>query len=144
MDIQKTLSEKQNASLAMSEEDLLKYVVKKNNLIFIGSVLDVDKPPREWSGCGNSYQTVKYKIVRIIKGQYGASEISVDHVVVYGSKTAQAGDTPGLSRSMFSPNNELIIFARKADSGRWKDTDEVHGALPATDEWQQKVESVIR
>ncbi len=144
MDQQKIISEKQNPPLAMTEEESLKDLVKRNNLIFIGSLLELGKPPNDWSGCGNAFQSAKYKIVRIIKGQYGASEISVEHVVVYGSKTAQPGETPGLLSSMFSPNNELIVFARKTDSGKWKDTNEVHGALPATDEWQQKVEAALR
>jgi hypothetical protein len=133
----------QSKPLAMSEEDSLKALAKKNNLIFIGSLMELGNPPNDWSGCGNSYQRAKYKIVRLIKGQYGASEISVDHVVVYGSKTAQAGETPELSRSMFSPNNELIVFARKTDSGHWRDTSEDLGVLPATEEWQQKVEHAL-
>ena len=144
MDQQKISVEKQNPPLAMTEEESLKDLVKRNNLIFIGSLIELGKPPNDWSGCGNSFQSAKYKILRIIRGQYGASEISVEHVVVYGSKTAQPGETPGLSSSMFSPNNELIVFAKKTDSGRWKDTNEVYGALPATDEWQKKVESAIR
>ena len=93
---------------------------------------------------GMRFKALNIRSCRIIKGQYGASEISVEHVVVYGSKTAQPGETPGLLSSMFSPNNELIVFARKTDSGKWKDTNEVHGALPATDEWQQKVEAALR
>jgi hypothetical protein len=143
MNPQRISVEKQSLPLARSEDDALKDVVKTNQLIFVGALLELGPQPNDWSGYASAFQNARYKIVRIMKGAYGASEISVNHIVVYGSKTAQAGETPGLSSSLFSPNNELIVFAKKTESGQWKDTDEILGTLPATDQWVRKVEIAL-
>jgi hypothetical protein len=133
----------QNVSLALTEEESLRKLVQQNELIFIGSVLALGKPPKSWSGFFLSYQPVKYKIEKLLKGQYGASEISVEHIIVSGSPTAQSGDTPGLSPSLFAVGSRLIVSAQKADNGIWKDLDDEFGALKS-DQWEKKIEAAIR
>jgi len=127
----------------LTEQESLQQFVRKSDLVFVGVLLSLGKPPLYWSGGSNAYQTAKYKVERILKGQYGASEISIDHVLVWGSRTAESGETPGLSRNLFAVNSRLIVGARRADSGIWKALDEDYGALPATDEWIRKINSAL-
>src|SRR5687767_7374990 len=94
-----------------TEEDLLKQAIQENELIFVGSVLDVGDPPSYWSGYFPAYQTVRYKTETLVKGSVTDPQINVDHVVVQNSKTAESGDTPGLSRKMFLTGAKIIVFA---------------------------------
>lgn len=127
--------------LQLTEEESLKELVAESDLIFVGVVLSLGKPPQNWSGFFTEYQSVKYRIERTIKGVYGANEISVDHVLVSGSKTAAPSTgSPALSPQIFASQAQLIVSARKSNSGIWKSLDESYGALPATPEWIEKIE----
>jgi len=125
-------------------EGYLRELSKEMDLIFVGTVVSVGNPPHGWSGYGGSYQTVTYKVEKILKGKQETPQISVQHIVVYGSNTAQHGEKPGLSSELFAPNAKLIVSAQKTDEGRWKALSEDASALPATDEWLRKMESAIR
>ena len=129
--------------LELTEKQSLEELAARSDLIFIGVVLRLEKPPQNWSGYLTEYQTAQYRVERLLKGAYPAPEISVDHVVVSGSKTA-AAESPALSSSLFSREAKLIVSVRKADNGLWKSLDEDYGALPATPEWIGKMESALR
>lgn len=129
--------------LQLTEEESLKELAGESDLVFIGTVQNLGKPAANWSGFFTEYQQVKYGIDRVLKGTYGAGEITVDHVLVSGSKTAASTDKPGLSSRLFEANAKLIISARKSPSGAWKSLDENFGALPATEEWVKKVEAAV-
>ncbi|HSP06176.1 MAG TPA: hypothetical protein VLR94_03320 [Acidobacteriota bacterium] len=129
--------------LELTEEQNLEELAAQSDLIFVGVVLQLGRPPQNWSGHLTEYQTVQYRVERLLKGKHAAEGISVDHVVVSGSKTA-AEKSPALSPSLFSVNAKLIVSARKANSGLWKALDENYGAIPATPEWIAKVESALR
>lgn len=131
-------------SLAAAQEERLQEIAQKSDLVFTGTVVSVGEAPGDWSGYTNTYQTVRYKVDRVLKGKETAREISVDHVVVYGGLTAQPGETPGLSTELFSVNAKLIVLARKAQSGAYKGLNENYSAVPATAEWLKKVESALR
>ncbi len=135
--------ETENNSPVQIAEGYLHELVRESHLVFIGTVLSLGKPPLDWSGYGSAYQTVNYKVEKILKGQHSTPEIAINHVVVYGSKTAQQGETPGLSPDLFAVNAKLIVSAQKTQSGVWKALAEDTGALPATQEWLQKMESAI-
>jgi len=125
-------------------EGYLREISREMDLIFVGTVVSVGNPPRGWSGYGGSYQTVTYKVDKILKGQYETSQISIQHIVVYGSNTAENGEKPGLSSELFVINAKLIVSTQKTDDGKWKALSEDSGALPATREWLQKIESALR
>ena len=129
--------------LALTEEESIQQLVKDSDLIFTGTLLAAGTAPDSWSGGSNSYQSVRYKIDKILKGQYGSPEISVDHVVVYGGKTARSGEIPGLSDQLFAPKAKLIVGAQRTDTGSWKALDEDYSALPATDDWLRKIQKEI-
>jgi len=125
-------------------EGYLRELSKGMDLIFVGTVVSIGNAPRGWSGYGGSYQTITYKVEKILKGQLETPQISVQHIVVYGSNTAQRGEKPGLSSELFATNAKLIVSAQKTDEGKWKALSEDASALPATDEWLKKMESALR
>ena len=143
MDGQNVPVEETNLPLARTEEEYLKDLAETSELIFIGVLLGLEKPPLFWSGHSNSYQAARYKVEKILKGKYEAPEISVDHVLVYESSTAQSGETPHLSRALFATNSKLIISANSTTKG-WKSLNEEYGALPANEEWLQKIDVALR
>ena len=134
-----------NKSLAVEEAEVdLRELAQKSDLVFVGTVRSVGRAPIDWSGYGNTYQTVQYKVERVFKGENTQAEISIDHVVVYGSKTAQPGDTPGLSTDLFAPNAKLLVSARKSQSGAYKSLSDNYGAMPATETLLKKMEAALR
>jgi hypothetical protein len=130
--------------LTVASDESLQEQVRESDIVFIGSVISLGKPPNGWSGYGNSYQTVNYKVEKILKGTYTKPEISILHVVVFASLTAQEGDTSALSPELFALQSKLIVSARKTNDGEWKSLAENFGALPATAEWIKKIESALR
>jgi hypothetical protein len=130
-------------SSAMQEQERLQRITQKSDLIFIGTIIDAGTPPKEWSGCFSSYQTVRYKVEQVLKGQYGTPEISVDHIVVHGSKTAEPGETPKLSTAIFYPGASLIVSALRPDADRWTSLNEVIGAVPNSADWLRRVEVLL-
>lgn len=130
--------------LAVASDEALKEQIQASDLVFIGAVVSMGKPPVGWSGFGNTYQAVNYKIDRILKGSYHEPEISILHVLVFGSLTAQEGEQSALSPELFAIKSKLIVSAQKTDKGQWKSLFENYGALPATQEWIRKIESALR
>ena len=124
--------------------DTLRSVAIESDIILTGSVLSIGKPPNGWSGYGSTFQAVTYKVEKILKGQYSQPEITIHHIVVSESLTAQEGDEPGLSPDLFAINNKLIVSAQKAPGDIWKSLSEDQGALPATDEYLRMMETALR
>ncbi len=143
MDIQKTDFEKQIGSAALKEQARLQRITKESDLIFIGTVVEVGTAPKDWAGYASSYQTVRYKVEQIVKGQYGTPEISVDHIVVHGSKTAEPGETPKLATSIFYPGASVIVSAVRSDADHWKSLNEVIGGVPNSADWLRRVEGLL-
>ncbi len=143
MDIQKTNFEKQIGSAALKEQERLQRITKESDLIFIGTVVEVGTPPNDWSGYFSSYQTVRYNVNQVLKGQHSAPEISIDHIVVHGSKTAEHGETPKLAATIFYPGASLIVSALRPDTDHCKSLNEVIGAVPNSAEWLRRVEVLL-
>jgi hypothetical protein len=144
MDIQNNQVHEEKLPLSLSEDERIQSLTRSSALIFIGLVLEIGKPPADWSGYFKAYQRVRYKIERILKGQFGASEINVDHIVVMDSKTARPGEEPGLSSSLFSKDSKLIVFADKGPNGVWINLDEDFGALAATEQRVSQIEKMMK
>ena len=95
------MEKEKDLPLAVTEKENLRELVKKSDVVFEGVVIAVEKPPQNWSGYFTEYQTVRYRIEQVLKGNHEAVEIAVDHVVVSGSSTA-ATDAPALiSEALF-------------------------------------------
>ena len=142
MDIQKTNLEKQVGSAALREQERLQRITNESDLIFIGTVIDIGAPPKTWSGYCSSYQKVRYKIDQILKGQHETPEITIDHVVVFESRTAEPGDTPKLKTAIFYPGANLIVSAERSND-RFVSGNEVIGAVPNSAEWLRRVENLL-
>jgi len=142
MDIQKTDFEKQVGSAAAKEQERLQRITNESDLIFIGTVIDIGAPPKNWSGYCSSYQKVRYKIDQILKGQHETPEIIIDHVVVFEGRTAEPGDTPQLSTTIFYPGANLIVSAERSND-RFVSGNEVIGAVPNSAEWLRRVEALL-
>ena len=130
--------------LTVASDKNLQRLVRESDIVMIGSVISIGEPPDGWSGFANSYQMVTYKVEKVLKGNYKEPEISILHIVVSGSLTAQEGETSSLSSELFAPKSKLIVCAQKTDSGDWKSLAENYGALPATPEWTKKIEAALR
>ena len=137
------MENKKVASSAAKEEERLQRITHKNDLIFIGVVTDIGPAPQNWAGYNSSYQFVRYPIEKAIKGEHSSTEISVEHVVVFGSKTAQQAETPGLSKKIFYPGAKLIVSAQKVSFDQWKSLNEVIGAVPFSPDWLKRVEAFV-
>jgi hypothetical protein len=130
-------------SPAMQEQERLQRITQKSDLIFIGTILDAGTPPKDWSGYFSAYQTVRYKVDQVLKGKNAAEEISVDHIVVHGSKTAEPGETPKLATGIFYPGASLIVSAVKPDADHCKSLNEIIGAVPNSADWLRRVEVLL-
>jgi hypothetical protein len=142
MDMQKSNIEKVG-SAALTEQERLQRITKQSDLIFIGTVIDLSPAPSAWSGYTYSYQTVRYNVEQVLKGQYDSSEISIDHAVVHGSRTAEPGETPKLASTIFHSGASLIVSAGKPDATRWTSGNEVIGAVPNSADWLRRVEVLL-
>jgi hypothetical protein len=142
MDIQKTNVEKQVGSAALKEQERLQRITNESDLIFIGTVIDIGAPPKDWSGYCSSYQKVRYKIDQILKGQHETPEILIDHVVVFDGRTAEPGDTPKLSTAIFYPGANLIVSAERSNA-RFVSGNEVIGAVPNSADWLKRLQVLL-
>jgi hypothetical protein len=143
MDTQNANMEKQIGSAALKEQERLQRITNESDLIFIGTVIEVGNSPKSWSGYCYSYQKVRYKIDQILKGQHETSEISIDHVVVFGGRTAEPGDSPRLSTAIFYPGANLIVSAERVDATRFVSGNEVIGAVPNSNDWLKRLGALL-
>jgi hypothetical protein len=103
---------------------------ERRDLIFVGIVEGIGPPPRTWSGLLCSYQEVVYRVEQTITGLAPAQRIAVRHAVVRGSPTAEPGDAPCLSASLFGPGTRLVVMAVRDMFGPWFAPSEHFGAMP--------------
>ena len=127
-------------SAAAKDEENIKKAIAENDLIFVGSVIDLGEPPSYWSGYFPAYQSVRYEVEQVLKGHWTEKQITADHVVVQNSKTAEPGSDPRLSSKFFSVGTRIIVFAMKAKDGSWKNLHQQWGVHPASN----KVLDLIR
>jgi len=104
-------------------------IAKASDLVFVGTVVQRGAPPSFWSGRIPAYQAVTYRLDDLLKGPALRGKVVVEHLVVGGSATAEPGDTPALSATMFAAGSRLLVFATRADE-RWVGWNDVCGAVP--------------
>lgn len=118
-----------NAAIEKEEEHIQK-AIGENELIFVGSVIDLGDPPSYWSGYFPAYQSVHYQVQEVLKGDFPEKQITIDHVVVQYSRTASSGQLPRLSENFFAKDARVIVFAMKATDGSWKNLHQKWGVHP--------------
>jgi hypothetical protein len=102
---------------------------ERRDLIFVGVVEAIGPAPRAWSGHLCSYQEVVYRVEQTITGESPGRLIAVRHAVVRGSPTAEPGDAPALSASLFTPGARLVVMAVRDAFGPWFAPSEHFGAM---------------
>jgi hypothetical protein len=110
-------------------EELVR-TAKASELVFVGTVLSTGEPPSYSSGMIPAYQEVTYRVGEVLKGRVAQAEVTVSHVVVEDSATAEPGDVPELSRSLFAKGNRLLVFAVRGPEDAWVGWNDLGGAVP--------------
>jgi len=137
-------------------ENILRQNIKESELIILGEIVDVIPPElNAWSGPMVIFQAVQYKVKKVLKGQFGKSEISVMHYLVYGSRTANKDiNFPELSSDLFKINNQLLLLLRTKElptktyngivsKNYYVTIDETCGVFPPDSALFKKVEEMI-
>ena len=109
--------------------------LRRADLIFVGTVVHVGPPPKFRSGGFMALQEVRYKVENVLKGVLpaGTAELDIQHVVVGGSRTADASpEANRLSPTVFAPGSHRVVIARR-ESSMWLGSDEDYGVIAASD-----------
>jgi len=96
------------------DKPTLEGLAKDAEIIFVGQVEKVDPSWGWWSGVAPNVQVVRYKIVNVLKGKHAADNITVGHLVVKNSLTADSSRAQ-LSPLIFSLGKEVLVFAKRMD-----------------------------
>ncbi len=111
---------------------------------WVATVVSVGPPPAFFSGRAAAYQNVTYSVQQTLKGPPMTEQITVAHLVVKGSSTAEPGELPMLSKKAFRVGAQLVVIAEKDDSKHWICMDEVLGAAQPSPEWISKVSATCK
>ena len=71
----------------------------------------VGHSPGFWSGQLAAQQTVTYRVVRVLKGELGVTEFSLDYTLVDGSRIVESHRAE-LNHSIFKIGNRVLVFLR--------------------------------
>lgn len=86
----------------------------KTNLLFVGEVMSLGPEPAHWSGRTPAFQSVKYRIVDMLKGKLEGPQAEVSHLVVKNSPIARS-DRAGLSPDYFHPGRKFLVGVQLRD-----------------------------
>lgn len=84
--------------------------IEESEVIFVGEVVGLGAAPREYSGGFVSYQTVTYRVLRVLKGILRESEPKVSYPIS-GNKEIEEKDRPALSPDYFRSGRIFLNFA---------------------------------
>lgn len=128
-------------------------LVSKNPYIFEVEIIEVCDRPTAWSESAIfSYQKVKYKIHKVLKGKNVAEEIIVSHAVIEGSPFSDK-DVPQLSPSFFYVGRKLILFVEeinlynkssKMELSQFIETDSYCSTMPYDEKLLNEIDETIK
>ena len=121
-----------NRGVSSEKDDAFVRAAKEASAVFEGTVVAVGPAPMGWSGLVEVYQTVTYRISRVVADRdkrlsVGAT-ISVHHVIVAKSETADT--KPQLRLDLVNVGSTVIVLADWRDD-LWVGIDEHFGIVPA-------------
>lgn len=90
--------------------------IPKSDLILIGKVIRIGKPPSYWSGLLPAFQEVRYQVRGVLKGKYAGQFINVRHPIVMGTKYVDSR-TPALKTDFFKIGRTLVLFLKIEANG---------------------------
>ena len=97
------------------------------DVVFEGEVLERLDSMGIWSGYIDSFQRIRYKVLKVTQGPVEKYEIIVHHVLVYGSALCEK--TPQLSHEIFRVGNTLMITAKKTAEGDYVGWEQAENAI---------------
>lgn len=83
------------------------------DLVLIVQVKHVGPTPGFWSGYLAASQRVRFKVVKVLKGNLNTSEVEVEYYLVKNDDLVDS-KRPRLSPEIFKEGNQLVLFL-KAD-----------------------------
>lgn len=86
------------------------------DLVLVVKVKDVGPTPGFWSGYLSASQRVRFKVVKVLKGNLNAGEVEVEYYLVKNDGLVD-NVLPRLSPEIFEKGNQLVLFL-KADRKR--------------------------
>lgn len=136
--------------LEVAAQPDLHRLVHRSDIIAIAEVIEVSQPPGFWSGTTPARQSIRYKVLSLIRGGPLSNEVLVSHLVVRNSRTADA-NSPRLSEDYFSKGRRLLLFLKVTDEKSvkrsrtksyavWNEND---GAIEPSSETLTKVKELI-
>lgn len=81
------------------------------DLVLIVEVKHVRPTPGFWSGYLAASQRVRFKVVKVIKGNLNAGEVEVEYYLVKNDDLVD-NELPRLSPEMFKKGNQLVLFLK--------------------------------
>ena len=105
-----------------------------SDVVFIGQPLEIVGGPVGWSGSFATFQDVRYRLLRNLKGVVAAEgeTVTIAHPLLNFAPTVDAKE-PRLDTTFFGPSRRLIVFAQRRD-GMVECLNASDGVVPATDE----------
>jgi hypothetical protein len=86
------------------------------DLILVAEVKQVGPTPGFWSGLFAASQRIRFKVVKVLKGNLKADEVEVEYYLVKNDELVD-NERPRLSPEIFKAGNQVVLFL-KADRKR--------------------------
>lgn len=117
--------------------------IGRSDVVFIGDVAEMGPAPRGYSGAFVSYQTVTYRIRRILKGVREESTLKVFYPI-WGDNEIEESGRPALSKRYFREGRVFIVFASVEEQGKLGRRLKSVGLLPHSARAEVWTESKIK
>lgn len=130
------------------DDEELKRLTERSDVVAVAELKEVE-PTSElqpWSGLTSSWQFVRYRVKKVLKGKMSEDEVRVGFMLVPNSLTADKAK-PGLSPELFKAHNVHIIFLgldRQPPilGTRYTGVSQDYGAITATPAAQKKIRAL--
>jgi hypothetical protein len=94
-----------------SEKEKWQKLASNVNLVLVAEVTEVGPTPGFWSGYLAASQRVRFKVVKVLKGDLNAGEVEVEYYLVKNDDLVDH-ELPRLSPVIFKAGNQLILFLK--------------------------------
>jgi len=102
------------------------------DLVLIVEVKNVGSTPGFWSGYLAASQRVRFKVMKVLKGNLNAAEVEVEYYLVKNDDLVD-NEQPRLSPEIFKRGNQLVLFLKTDQKGKTASfaADQNRGTAPA-------------
>jgi len=87
------------------------------DLVLVVKVKHVGPTPGFWSGYLSASQRVRFKVVKVLKGNLNAGEVEVEYYLVKNDDLVDNA-RPRLSPEIFEMGNQLVLFLKANQKGQ--------------------------